>query len=133
MDPSIPLFSFDTEWVGVIQFIIAVGLPVLVGIVTTKVTKSWIKVVLLGGLTFVSTILTGLLDANTAGVQFQWLSALLNAGASWAYSIAIHFGIWKPLKVTDRVQESEALVIPLFRAGGAGSTMGGGSGLKNAV
>jgi len=84
-----------------LALVVGVLLPVLVGIVTTKVTSGGVKAVLLALLTAVTGVLTDVLatpdgfDLKTSVVN--WLGAFIMA-------VATHFGFLKPAGISDFVQ-----------------------------
>ena len=86
-------------WLGLA---ISVVLPVLVGLVTTRVTHAGTKAVLLLALTAVTGFLTELqaggpgFDAGTAAVL--WL-------VSFGTGVLAHFGLWKPTGVATAAQD----------------------------
>ncbi|MFD0074247.1 hypothetical protein ACFVIY_17620 [Streptomyces sp. NPDC127166] len=87
-------------WLGLL---ISVVLPVLVGLVTTRVTHAGIKAVLLLALSGLNGFLVELVgagpswDANTAAVL---------AAVSFATAVLAHFGLWKPTGVSGKAQDS---------------------------
>lgn len=80
-----------------------IGLPVLVGWVTTRLTDSWIKAVLLATLALASGIV-GQLIANGGIDGFDWFTALINGGGAWLVAVATYFGVWKPTGVSESLQ-----------------------------
>jgi len=87
-----------------LNLFIAVIFPVLVGLVTTRVTSGAAKAVLLATISLASGFVSALLVAVTAGVPFDVIAALLTGLAAWLIAIATHFGFWRPTGVTERVQ-----------------------------
>ncbi len=108
---QIPLFDFDTPWVAIIQLTLMFILPTLVGLVTDRLSASWIKVALLGGLTFASTILTTLLDTMLAGTEYDWVNMIANGLITWALAIAAYLGILKPTGMAEAAQSSNVIQI----------------------
>ncbi|MEU0991250.1 hypothetical protein [Streptomyces sp. NPDC005953] len=93
--------SLDTAyWLGLL---ISVVLPVVVGLVTTRVTHAGAKAVLLLALSTGNGFLVELAnpgrgwDAGTAGVL-----ALVSFGTA----VLTHFGLWKPAGVSQFAQDS---------------------------
>lgn len=76
----------------VLQFI----LPLLVGLVTTKLTNSKNQALLLAGLTVVITAATSILTAHDAGQTVDLGQILIAGGGNFLISVGAHFGIWKP-------------------------------------
>ena len=100
-----PEFILSLNVPQLLNLLIAVVFPVAVGLVTTKVTKSWVKAVLLATIALLSGLVTSLLAAVLAGVPFDIIGAVLTGLAAWIISIATHFGFWRPAGVTDAVQD----------------------------
>lgn len=91
----------------VIQLLIAVLLPIAVGLVTTRVTSSAKKAWLLACLTLVTTIVTGLDDAVSAARVFDLGTALFLALPSFCISVAMYYGLWKPTGAAAAAQDVE--------------------------
>lgn len=86
--------TFDFNLVLLLQAVLAVFLPLLVAVVTTKVTSSRARGLILALLTLVTSFLTELLGALTAGVPFDVFQWLLVALGSFLVSVGFHFGLW---------------------------------------
>ena len=89
-------------WVGLV---ISVVLPVLVGLVTTRVTSAgWKSVLLL----FLSTLNGFLVEAfqtpHDAGYSVGTAAVL--ALVSFGTAVLSHFGFWKPVGVARKAQDS---------------------------
>lgn len=99
-----PVVAFTLDPLAVVQLCVAVVLPVLVGLVTTRVTSSGAKAVLLAALSLLSSLLLELARALTDGVTYDLGVALLTALPAFVISVATHYGLWKPTGISDRVQ-----------------------------
>ncbi|MFE0206982.1 hypothetical protein [Streptomyces sp. NPDC058985] len=86
-------------WLGLA---ISVVLPVLVGLVTTRVTHAGTKAVLLLALTAANGFLVELANA---GDDYQVGSALVLWAVSFATGVLAHFGLWKPTGVSGKAQD----------------------------
>ncbi|MCT2591158.1 hypothetical protein LHJ74_14785 [Streptomyces sp. N2-109] len=92
--------NLDTAyWLGLL---ISVGLPVLVGLVTTRVTHAGVKAVLLLAL---STANGFLVELAAAGEGYAVGSAAVLAAVSFAIGVLTHFGLYKPTGVSAKAQE----------------------------
>ncbi|MGW7398126.1 hypothetical protein ACWGH7_16695 [Streptomyces cyaneofuscatus] len=92
--------NLDTAyWLGLA---IGVVLPVLVGLVTTRVTSSGAKAVLLLALTALNGFLVEL--ANP-GDDYQVGSAVVLWAVSFGTGVLAHFGLWKPTGVSGKAQD----------------------------
>ena len=96
---------FDVPVVLVIQLIAGVILPVLVGLVTSRVTSSNRKAVLLLALSFLSSLLTELIASANAGTAYNLGLGLMTGLATFIVGVATHYGLWKPTGVSTRAQE----------------------------
>lgn len=101
---AVPVVAFTLDPLAVVQLCIAVVLPVLVGLVTTRVTSSGAKATLLAALSLLSSLLVELARALSDGVTYDLGVALVAALPAFVVSVATHYGLWKPTGVTDRVQ-----------------------------
>lgn len=104
-----PIVVFSLDWAIVIQIVLAVFLPILVGLVTTRVTAGSIKAWLLAGLTLVTSVLTQVGQAIASNTPFDLGLALLAVIPAFAISVATYYGLWKPTGVGEKAQESEVL------------------------
>lgn len=95
----------------VVQLVLAVFLPILVGLVTTRVTSGSIKAWLLAGLTLVTSVLTQLGQAIAASTPFDVGLALLAVIPAFAISVATYYGLWKPTGVGAAAQDVEATTL----------------------
>lgn len=95
---------FTLDPLTVVQFVIAFILPVLVGLVTTRVSGSAMKAWLLAGLSLVTSLLVELARALTSGETYDLGLALFAALPAFVVSVSSHYGLWKATGVTDRVQ-----------------------------
>lgn len=95
-------FTLDPS--TVVQLLIAFVLPVLVGLVTTRVTSPSTKAWLLAGLTLVTALLVELERAITTDEVFDIGVALLTVLPAFVVSVATHYGLWKPTGVIGAAQ-----------------------------
>jgi hypothetical protein len=79
---------------------IAVFLPALVGLVTTKTTNPTMRALLLLGLSIAQTLIGQILIALGTG-DFDWFTWALSAIGSFVVGVATHFGFWKPSGASD--------------------------------
>lgn len=103
------IFSLDPA--GLIQMVLAVFLPILVGLVTTRVTASDTKAWLLAGLTLATSLLTQLGVAISTNVPFDLGVALLAVIPAFAISVATYYGLWKPTGVSVAAQDVESTTL----------------------
>ena len=84
-----------------ISMLVSTVLPILVAIVTTKLTHSGAKAIVLALLAGVSSILTEWL-ATPEG--FNWVVWGILYFQQFLVAVATHFGLWKPTGVAETVQ-----------------------------
>ncbi|QAY16136.1 membrane protein [Arthrobacter phage Sonali] len=89
------MITFHLDGWYIAQLVAQVGLPFLVALVTTKVSKPSDKFLLLTGLTLVLTGLTGALDAHDKGQPYDLGKGLVDAAGAFLVTIAAHFGLDK--------------------------------------
>lgn len=95
----------------VIQLVLAVLLPIVVGFVTTRVTSGAKKAWLLAGLSLATSVITQLGAAVASSVAFDLGLALLATIPAFAISVATYYGLWKPTGVGRAVQDVEATTL----------------------
>ena len=88
-------------WLGLI---ISVVLPVLVGLVTTRVTSAGSKAVLLLALSTLNGFLVELAGPHPSG--YSVATAAVLALVSFGTGVLAHFGLWKPTGVSGKAQDS---------------------------
>jgi hypothetical protein len=86
-----------------ISLVISVVLPVLVGVVTTRVTASGIKAVLLLALSAATGFLTELAGPHPAGYRVG--TAVILWLVSFGTGVLAHFGLWKPTGLTAALSD----------------------------
>lgn len=106
-----PVVIFSLDWAIVIQIILAVFLPILVGLVTTRVTAGSVKAWLLAGLTLATSVITQLSQAVSSNTPFDLGLALLAVIPAFAISVATYYGLWKPTGVGVAAQKVEATTL----------------------
>ncbi|MGW3191586.1 hypothetical protein ACWDBT_27475 [Streptomyces ardesiacus] len=87
-------------WLGLL---ISVVLPVLVGLVTKRVTHAGVKAVLLLAL---STLNGFLVELAHPGPDYNVGTAVVLSLVAFGTGVLAHFGLWKPTGVSTKAQES---------------------------
>lgn len=87
-------------WLGLL---ISVILPVLVGLVTTRVTHAGVKAVLLLALTALNGFLV---ELQAGGDGYDLGTAAVLTLVSFGTAVLSHFGLWKPTGVAGKAQDS---------------------------
>lgn len=88
-------------WLGLLTSVV---LPVLVGLVTTRVTSAGLKAVLLLALSTASGFVVEYAGPHDAGYSVGTAAVL--ALVSFGTGVLSHFGFWKPVGVSGRAQDS---------------------------
>lgn len=105
------MFVFTLDPALVIQLVLAVILPIVVGFVTTRVTSGAKKAWLLAGLTLVTSVVTQIGVAVANNVPFDLGLALLATIPAFAISVATYYGLWKPTGVGQAAQDVDATTL----------------------
>jgi hypothetical protein len=87
-------------WLGLL---VSTVLPVLVGLVTTRVTNAGVKAVLLLALSTATGFVTEYVAPHDAGYSVGTAAVL--ALVSFATGVLAHFGFWKPTGVSRKAQD----------------------------
>lgn len=86
-----------------VSMAIGTVLPIIVGLVTTRVTNAGAKAVLLALLAAVAGFGTEYVGDPA---HFIWTTALLNWLNTFMIAVATHYGLWKPTGVASKAQDS---------------------------
>lgn len=92
----------NDQIIQILNLLVAVIFPVLVGLVTTKTTNSGLKAALLATISLGSGLASQLIANGIDG--FDWFTALVTGLGAWVVAIATHYGFWKPTGASDAVQ-----------------------------
>lgn len=77
-----------------LQLVVSVFLPLLVGVVTTKVTSPAKKAVTLAGLSGITAIVSAIVSALVNGTPLDLVMLILGVFASFVIAVATYFGVW---------------------------------------
>ena len=97
--------AFTIDPLALVQLLLAVVLPVLVGLATTRVTSPARKAWALAGLTLLTSLLLELARTIEAGGVYDIGVALFLALPAFVVSVATHYGLWKPTGVSAAAQD----------------------------
>jgi len=98
------MIAFTLDPLTVVHLVVAFVLPVVVGLVTTRVTSSSTRAWVLSALTLVTSLLVELGRAIESGTTYDVGVALLAALPAFVISVSTYYGLWKPTGVTDAAQ-----------------------------
>lgn len=93
-------------WLGLL---VSVVLPVLVGLVTTRVTSAGVKAVLLLAL---STLNGFLVELSNPGDHYSIGTAAVLSVVTFGIGVLSHFGLYKPTGVSAKAQALGAKAAP---------------------
>lgn len=110
--PELPIYSFTPDLGGLLTFVINLLLPLLVGVVTTRVTSSNVKAVLLLALSAVAMLVTSALRAVASDVPWEWIPLVMNVGIAFGFAVLAHFGLWKPSGASRAIQSNVGVKAP---------------------
>jgi len=88
-------------WLGLLTSVV---LPVLVGLVTTRVVNAGVKAVLLLALSGVSGFVVEYAGPHDAGYSVG--TAAILALVAFGTGVLAHFGLWKPIGVSAKAQDA---------------------------
>lgn len=98
------MLTFSLSWPLIIGLLVSTILPLLVGLVTTRVTHSGAKAALLAGLAAATGFLSELGNALTSQSPYDVGTGLVFALTSFLVAVGLHYGIYKPTGASARVQ-----------------------------
>jgi predicted Na+-dependent transporter len=84
--------------------IISVFLPALVGLITQRETNETVKSLLLLLLSVLNVLIGQIVIAISTG-NFDWFTWIIGAIASFVIGVGVHFGFWKPVGATEKLQK----------------------------
>lgn len=100
------MIVFDIPLIAVLQLMLGVGLPVLVGLVTTKVTRPGTKAILLALLSVVSSLLTEVISALLNTTEYNLGLALVLGLGTFVVAVSTHYGLLKPTGISEAAQRT---------------------------
>lgn len=105
--PSLPVYGFDpTSITGLLSLVIAVVLPLLVGLMTKQSWSPGAKATLLLLFAAVKSFVEAWLDAANTSQPFLWTAVAVTIMTNFVIAVAVHFGLWRPTGATDAAQRS---------------------------
>jgi hypothetical protein len=123
------MLTFHLPLVAILLLVAGTVLPLLVGLVTTRVTAPGIKSILLAALALVATVLGQVIVALQTGEPFDVGAALLLALVTFLIAVGMHYGLWKPVGVAAALADTlvkapvNAVVTPAAGPGAATVTV----------
>lgn len=99
------MITFNADWPLILGLIVSTVLPLLVGLVTTRVTHGGVKAGLLAIFASLTGILTELASALTSGTAYDLGTALVLMLGSFLVAVGLHYGIYKPTGASTAAQK----------------------------
>jgi hypothetical protein len=93
------LITFHPTLLQGLTLLVSVLLPILVGLVTTRVTSPRVKALALLALSLVTSIVSSWILAVQSATSFDLWAALYTFGTVFLIGVASHFGLWRPTGV----------------------------------
>lgn len=93
--------TYSLDLVQVLTLAVGTVLPVLVGLVTTRVTHPGVKAVTLAVLSALTALGTEVLAAAQAGTPYDLGRGLVMALGVWVVAVSTHYGLWRPSGVSE--------------------------------
>lgn len=97
--------SFSLTGWQLLTLLVGTILPLVVGLVTTRVTNAGLKAILLLALSAVIGLLGQLIAAHEANQDYDLGTGLVLFLGTFLIGVGTHFGLWKPTGVTGAAQD----------------------------
>lgn len=98
--------TYSLDVVQALTLAVGTVLPVLVGLVTTRVTHPGAKAVTLALLAALTALGTEALTAAQAGTPYDLGRGAVMALGVWVVAVATHYGLWRPTGVADAATDT---------------------------
>ena len=99
------MVEFTLDIVTVVQFLVASVLPLVVGLVTTRVTHGGTKATLLAGLSLLSSLGAEAVRAWEQSEVYDLGAGLFLALPTFVFAVGTYYGLLKPTGTAQAVQE----------------------------
>lgn len=104
--PELPVYAFQPNWGGLLSMVLTLVLPLAVAVITTRVTSSRVKGVLLLLVVAVKTLTEALIANNNDVINFAWVPFLMNLVLNFTLAVMAHMGFWKPTGAAASIQDN---------------------------
>ena len=104
--------TYSLDVVQILTLLSGTILPILVGLVTTRVTAPGAKGALLATLSAVAALVGEALTAAQVGTPYDLGRGIVMALGVWCVATATHFGLWKPTGAADTVADTGRTATP---------------------
>lgn len=107
--PELPIYLFQPNFGGLLSMILTVVLPLGVAVITTRVTSSNVKAILLLIVVAIKTLVEALISNGSDYINFGWIPFLMNLILNLALAVIMYFGVWKPTGTAAKIQADVGL------------------------
>lgn len=99
------MIEFHLDTIQIVTFLVAVVSPLLVGLVTTRVTAAATKAWLLAGLAAATGLGSELVASLTEGTTYDLGQGLVSAVTAFVIAVGLHYGLYKPAGASEKLQK----------------------------
>lgn len=96
--------TFTLSHIAIAQLVLTPVLPILVGLVTTKITSGRAKAWLLAALSLFASLLSEAIKTWQGGGIYDVGAGLTLALPTFLVAVGMHYGLWKPTGLSGRAQ-----------------------------
>lgn len=104
--PELPVYAFQPNMGGLLSMVLTLVLPLAVAVITTRVTSSRVKGILLIIVVAVKTLTEALIANNNDVINFAWIPFTMNLVLNFTLAVMMHFGVWKPTGAAGAIQDN---------------------------
>ena len=98
------MITLELQPAQLLQLLASTIFPLLVGLITTRDTNRNRRAVLLAALAVATSLAAELAIALQTGAAYDLGAALLNGLMSFLIAVGMHFGLWNPTRLADKMQ-----------------------------
>jgi hypothetical protein len=107
--PELPVYAFQPNLGGLLSMILTIVLPLAVAVITTRLTSSRVKTILLLVVVAIKTLVEALISNGADYINFGWVPFLMNLILNLVIAAVMHLGVWKPTGLAAKVQDDVGL------------------------
>jgi len=110
--PDLPIYAFQPNAGGLFSLLLTIVLPLAVAVITTRVTSSSVKSILLLVVVAIKTTIEALVANGNDYIHFAWAPFLMNLIINFLLAVMMHFGLWKPTGASTAIQDNVGVKTP---------------------
>lgn len=99
------MIDFNLDAIQIVTFLVATVSPLLVGLVTTRVTAASTKAWLLAAIAAVTGFGSEFLATVTEGGVYDVGTGLVTAITAFLIAVGLHYGLYKPVGASEKLQK----------------------------